>query len=147
MEDGKVAISLDRHLNRVPAGIRLNNSGAICIEIIGQFDKNCDTMTESQRESVTHVYACLAEKFKLSINTDTIVYHSWFTRSGLRLKDYTPGVSSKSCPGTAFWEMVTPLSAKKGFLPAIQKELNRLINNIKEEDGPMTPTENKSLIN
>lgn len=146
MEDGKVAISLDRHLNRIPAGIRGANNGSICIEIIGQFDRNCDTMTEDQRESVIHVYACLAEKFKLPINTDTIVYHAWFTAKGDRLNDYIPGKSSKTCPGTAFWnDGNTVAAAKKGFLPAIQKELNRLVNNIKEGDEPMTPTERQEF--
>ncbi|MBX4147492.1 N-acetylmuramoyl-L-alanine amidase [Paenibacillus lautus] len=142
MEDGKVAISLDRNLNRIPAGIRGANNNSICIEIIGQFDKNCDTMTDVQKESVIHVYASLAERFKLPINTDTIVYHAWFTAKGVRLNDYTPGKSSKTCPGTAFFgDGNTITAAKKGFLPAVQKELNRLTNNIKEEDEPMTPSE------
>lgn len=145
-EDGKVALSLDRDLNKTPAGIKGSNTGALCIEIIGFFDKGGDRMTEAQKEAVTHVYACLCEKLRLPINTDTIVYHAWYTATGLRLNDYTPGKSSKSCPGTAFFgDGNTVAAAKKGFLPAILKEYNRLVKNIKEEDEPMTPSEKQEF--
>ncbi|MEK4427858.1 peptidoglycan recognition family protein [Paenibacillus sp. FSL M7-0802] len=145
-EDGKVAISLDRNLNKTPAGIRNANSGAICIEIIGYFDKGNDIMTNNQKNAIVHVYACLAEKFNLFIDTNHIVYHAWFTYGGTRLTDYTPGESSKTCPGTAFWgDGNTVAAAKKNFLPQIQAELDQLKNKnkttVSEEDQPMTKEE------
>ncbi|MGG1650393.1 peptidoglycan recognition family protein [Paenibacillus sp. NRS-1775] len=143
-EDGKVAISLDRNLNKAPAGIRNANSGAICIEIIGYFDKGNDVITDKQKSTVVHVYASLAEKFNLAINTNHIVYHAWFTYGGTRLADFKPGESSKTCPGTAFWgDGNTVAAAKKNFLPQIQDELDKLKgkNNISEDDQPMTTQE------
>jgi hypothetical protein len=132
-EDGKVAISLDRDLNKTPAGITGQNTGQICIENIGNFDKGGDTMTAKQREAIIHVYACLAKKFNLPIDTDHFVYHAWFTASGTRLADYTPGKSSKSCPGTNFFGAGnTVASAKTVVFPLIQAELNRL-------NAPVTP--------
>ncbi|MGM1044913.1 MAG: N-acetylmuramoyl-L-alanine amidase [Bacillota bacterium] len=141
-EDGKVGVSLDRDFNKTPAGIKGSNTGAICIELIGYFDKGQDKMTDAQKQSVLHVYACLAEKLKLPINTNTIVYHAWYTKTGKRLNDYKQGQSSKSCPGTGFWgDGNTIAAAKKNFLPQITQELHRLQNNIVKEDEPMTPQE------
>ncbi|MBT2759828.1 hypothetical protein [Paenibacillus sp. ISL-20] len=55
-------------------------------------------------------------------------------------------MSRKTCPGTAFFgDGNTVAAAKKGFLPAIQKELNRLVNNIKEDDEPMTSSEKQEF--
>ncbi|AZS17379.1 peptidoglycan recognition family protein [Paenibacillus lutimineralis] len=126
-EDGKVAISLDRDLNKVPAGIAGANTGAICVEIIGDFDKGRDDMTSLQREAVGHVYACLASKLKIPVDTDHIVYHAWYTPSGSFLGDYVPNISSKTCPGTNFWGMGnTVASAKKGFLQDVQYEYDKL---------------------
>ncbi|MFC3749247.1 N-acetylmuramoyl-L-alanine amidase [Paenibacillus sp. GCM10012306] len=131
-EDGKIALSLDRDLNITPAGIKGANTGMICIESIGYFDKGADIMTTAQRDAIVHVYACLADKFKISINTDNIVYHAWFTATGERLSDYTPGKSSKTCPGTAFFgDGNTIAAANKGFIPSIKAELVKL--NIKLE--------------
>ncbi|MEC4565307.1 peptidoglycan recognition family protein [Paenibacillus sp. CMAA1739] len=142
-EDGKVGISLDRNLNKTPAGIRNANSGAICIEIIGYFDKGNDVMTDKQKNAVVHIYACLAEKFNLTIDTNHIVYHAWFTYGGTRLTDFKPGESSKTCPGTAFWgDGNTVAAAKKNFLPQIQAELDQLKSKnkttVSEDDQPMT---------
>lgn len=129
MEDGRIAISLDRDLNQVPAGIANQNSGWICIEIIGNFDANQDVMTAKQQQSVVHVYACLCDKLSIPVNTDHIAYHAWFTSSGIRLPDYSPGKSSKTCPGTSFWNHGnTVAAANKGFIPSIRSELERLQN-------------------
>ncbi|WP_340032468.1 peptidoglycan recognition family protein [Paenibacillus sp. FSL K6-1122] len=152
-ESGQIAISLDRDLNKTPAGIAGSNTGAICIEIIGNFDKGGDTMTDNQKQSVIHLYACLAEKLNLSINTDTVVYHAWYaSKTGTRLSDFIPGKSSKTCPGTAFWgDGNTVAAAKKNFLPQIKTELGRLRNQIPDatpitntkpkDDEPMTEAE------
>ncbi|WP_339198636.1 N-acetylmuramoyl-L-alanine amidase [Paenibacillus sp. FSL P4-0176] len=147
LEDGRIAISLDRDLNKTPAGIAGSNTGAICVEIIGNFDKGGDTMTAVQKESVIHLYACLAEKQNLSINTDTIVYHAWYApKTGIRLSDYIPGKSSKTCPGTAFWgDGNTIAAAQKNFLPQIQAELNKL-KGVKNVSDTKTTTTKINLI-
>lgn len=58
------------------------------------------------------------------------------------MRDFTPGKSSKTCPGTDFWgDGNTVAAAKKNFLPQIQEELNRLKGqnkNISKGDQPMT---------
>lgn len=126
-EDGKIAISLDRDLNKTPAGIAGANTGALCIENIGNFDKGGNVMTEVQRRSIAHVYACLADKLNIPVDTDHIVYHAWYTPTGAFLGDYVAGKSSKTCPGTNFWgDGNTKAAALKGFIPAIKEELNRL---------------------
>ncbi|OAB46531.1 peptidoglycan recognition protein family protein [Paenibacillus antarcticus] len=126
-EDGKIAISLDRDLNKVPAGMAGANTGMLCVEIIGNFDKGVDKITVAQKQAVIHLYACLVERLKIPIDTDHIVYHAWYTSKGVRLNDYTQGKSSKSCPGTNFWgDGNTIASAKKSFLPMIKDELECL---------------------
>lgn len=126
-EDGKVAISLDRDLNQTPAGISGANTGAICVEIIGNFDKGGDTMTQAQRSAVVHLYACLCERLKIVPSTNTIVYHAWYSASGVYLGDYIAGKSSKTCPGTNFMGVGNSIaSAKNVFIPMIQTELKRL---------------------
>lgn len=126
-EDGKIAISLDRDLNKTPAGIAGANTGALCIENIGNFDKGGNVMTEAQRRSITHVYACLCDKLDIPADTDHIVYHAWYTPSGAFLGDYVAGKSSKTCPGTNFWgDGNTKAAALKGFIPAVKEELDRL---------------------
>lgn len=149
LETGQIAISIDRDLNTTPAGIKGHNTGGITVEIIGDFNKNGDTITGDQKESVIHLYACLANKFNIQIDTDHIVYHAWFTPEGVRLPDYSPSKSSKTCPGTAFWgDGNTISSAKKTFLPAIQAELNKINKKsepVKVENMPMTTTEKKAF--
>lgn len=88
LEDGRIAISLDRHLNRIPAGIKGANNGAICVEIIGNFDSGGDKMTNAQKEAVIHLYACLAEKLNIPIDTNHIVYHHWYDLETGRRLDY-----------------------------------------------------------
>lgn len=144
-ETGQIAMSLDRDLNKTPAGIAGANTGMICIENIGNFDVGGDNMTDAQRNSIIHVYACLAEKFNIPIDTDHIVYHAWYTASGTRLSDYTPGKSSKTCPGTAFWgHGNTIAAANKGFIPDVKTEYEK-ITNTKKDDEPMTAEERKQF--
>ncbi|WP_211750403.1 peptidoglycan recognition family protein [Paenibacillus sp. Marseille-Q4541] len=143
LEDGRIAISLDRNLNRIPAGIKGFNSKCICVEIVADFNVGGDKITELQKESVVHLYACLAEKFNIPINTTHIVYHAWVSVTGERLSDYIPGRSSKTCPGTAFWgDGNTIAAANKNFIPQIKAEYQRLTNPVvKDEDQPMTKEE------
>lgn len=149
-EDGRIGVSLDRDLNMTPACIYNNNAGYVGIEIIGCFDKGVDVMTTVQRDAIIHVYAALCEKFYVPVNTDKIVYHSWFSASGTRLADYIPGKSSKSCPGTAYWGDGNTISAaNKNFLPLVKAELSRLrngqTNTIPKGDDPMTAAEKEKM--
>lgn len=155
--NGMIAISLDRNLNDVPAGIRGANTGAICVENIGNFNAGGDVITAEHRKTIIHLYACMAEKFNIPIDTDHIVYHAWYTATGTRLPDYDPKRSSKTCPGDKWWgDGNTIAAAKKNFLPQIKAELNRLKGVptttpvtpnpiIKEEDQPMTEAEKKMV--
>jgi len=142
-EDGKIAISLDRNLNTVPAGIKGANTGALCVEIIGNFDIGGDVMTDEQRQAVLHLYACLAMKLNIPIDTNHIVYHAWYTPAGDWLGDYIQGRSSKACPGTNFFgHGNTRLAASRGFIPGIQAEVQRIKNG---DEEPMTATEKKQM--
>ncbi|MNN10068.1 N-acetylmuramoyl-L-alanine amidase [compost metagenome] len=126
-EDGKIAISLDRDLNSIPAGIAGANTGALCIENLGNFDNGGDTMTDAQRETIVHLYACLCEKLGITPGSSTLVYHAWYTATGAWMGDYEAGKSSKTCPGTAFWgDGNTKSAALKGFIPAVATELSKL---------------------
>lgn len=101
---------------------------------------------DGQQLLAIHLYACLADKFNIPINTDYIVYHAWYTADGTGLKDYTMGSSKKTCPGTNFWNMGNTVeSAKKRFLVDVQFEYNRLKGTVKEEDEPMTNEEKQAF--
>ena len=143
LEDGRIAISLDRNLNRIPAGIKGFNSKCICVEIVADFNIGGDKITQLQKESVVHLYACLAEKFNVPINTKHIVYHAWVSTTGQRLPDFIPGKSSKSCPGSAFFgDGNTITAANKNFIPQIKAEYQRLNNPVvKDDEEPMTKEE------
>ncbi|MNC05752.1 N-acetylmuramoyl-L-alanine amidase [compost metagenome] len=142
-EDGKIAISLDRDLNTIPAGISGANTGDLCIENLDNFDKSGDTMTDAQRETIVHLYACLCEKLGITPGPSTLVYHAWYTASGAWLGDYEAGKSSKTCPGTAFWgDGNTNSAALKGFIPAVATELNKLKSG---EEEAMTAEEKKEF--
>lgn len=143
-EDGKIAISLDRGLNSTPAGIAGANTGALCVEIIGNFDKGEDIMTDAQREAVTHLYACLCEKLGITPGVTSIVYHAWYKADSTWLGDYTAGRSSKTCPGTNFWGAGnTKAAALKGFIPDVIAELSKLKSG--EDEDEMTAQEKKDF--
>lgn len=88
LETGQIAYSLGRGLNVTPAGIKGANTGALCIEIVGNFDIGGDKMSDKQKESVIHLYACLAEKLKIPIDTNHILYHHWYDLETGRRLDY-----------------------------------------------------------
>ncbi|GAS82375.1 peptidoglycan recognition protein family protein [Paenibacillus amylolyticus] len=143
LEDGRIAISLDRDLNKTPAGIKGANTGGLCIEIIGNFDQGGDMMAAIQKQAVVHLYACLALKLNIPIDTSHIVYHAWYTDSGAWLGNYEKGKSSKTCPGTKFFgDGNTRSAAERGFIPCIRAEIKR----IKDGEGdPMTLEEKKQM--
>lgn len=108
-----------RSLEMVPAGIKGANSGAICIECLGNFDKGGDAMTKEQQEAIVAVVKILLDRFSLSAK-DCITYHGWWTSGGKYLGDYIPSKSSKSCPGTNFFGGNTRSSYENNLLPLIE---------------------------
>ncbi|WP_170314892.1 peptidoglycan recognition protein family protein [Saccharibacillus brassicae] len=125
--DGKIGYSIKRPFNKAPAGIKGDNANGLCIENIGNFNSGGDTLSAEQKKTIIHLYACLAEKLKLSVNAKHITYHCWWTADGTYIGDYDIKRSAKTCPGDKWWGDGHSLAAaKKNFLPQIQAELNRL---------------------
>ncbi len=120
--DGKIAIC--RSLGKPPAGIKGHNLYGICIEHLGNFDKSMDTMTEEHKDSIVHVNALICLKFNLTPDTKTIVYHHWYDLKTCKRKDGLG--TTKSCPGTNFFEGNSVESAKRSFIPLIISELRKL---------------------
>lgn len=113
-------ITSGRSLNNTPIGITGWNTGAICIEIYGNFDEGKDVMNEAQKQAVIALVAELCDRFNITPSENTVRYHAWFTRTGSYLGGYVPGKSTKTCPGTAFFGGNTMKAYKANFLPAIQ---------------------------
>lgn len=97
--DGKIVTGRD--LDSSPAGIYGANTGGICIECIGNFDKGGDKMTDAQKNSIAGVSRILLDRFNLNSNTG-ITYHAWWGSGGSHLGTYVAGKSQKTCPGTNF---------------------------------------------
>ena len=98
--DGKIATG--RSINSSPAGIANANSGGICIECIGNFDKGGDNMREEQKVAIARAVKILLDKFGLSPESG-VTYHAWWASNGSHLGTYISGRSQKTCPGTAFF--------------------------------------------
>ena len=107
-----------RSFNKTPIGIKGWNTGAVCIEIYGNFD--IDIMTEAQANSVIACYAILAHKFNISINSTNIKPHCWFTAGGAYIGDYNKRRSCKTCPGLKFFGGNSKFSMEKNFYPKIK---------------------------
>ena len=121
--NGKIVTG--RSLNSNPAGITGWNTGAICVEIYGNFDKGQDTMKDAQKKAVIMLYGELCKKFKLTPSTNTIRCHAWFTSGGTYLGDYYPAKSRKSCPGTAFMGFGNSKSAiTNNFIPLVKNYIS-----------------------
>lgn len=108
-----------RNLEVSPACIFGFNSHAICIENIGNFDADGDTMRPEQKEAIIRVTAAMAKYFRIPVNAERIVYHHWFDlRTGAR----TEGSGmTKTCPGTTFFGGNKVSDAVKFFLPLVDK--------------------------
>ncbi len=107
-----------RPLNTAPACILNANSGAICIENVGNFDSGGDTMREDQARSIFRVTAALLRKIGISTaSKSNVVYHHWYDGSG-RLVYYNSG--QKSCPGTAFFGGNQLSDFEANFLPRLK---------------------------
>lgn len=109
-----------RSLEKTPIGIKGWNTGKICTEIYGNFDKGHDKMTKEQKESVIAFYALMSWKFNIPINSTHIRPHCWFTYDGDYIGDYSKSRSAKSCPGTGFFGGNTKASFNANFYPLIK---------------------------
>ena len=118
-----------RNLETAPAGIYGANSNGICIECLGNFDKDRDVMTEAQKNAIVAVARILLDKFGLSAENG-VTYHAWWTSDGKSLGDYIKGESAKTCPGTAFFGGNTRQAYEKNLMP--------LIKNYKYEEKELT---------
>lgn len=111
-----------RSFNKSPAGITGANTGAVCIENLGNFDNGKDNMTSAQAEAIIAVVALLLKRFRL--DTSAITYHAWWTASGGYLGTYVSSKSAKSCPGTNFFGGNTKEAFEKGFKIRVQNYIN-----------------------
>ena len=124
-----------RSLNSTPVGIKGWNTGAVCVEIYGDFDKERDTMNSIQKKAVIACYALLAKKFNVPINSNSIRPHAWFTAGGTYLGDYNKSKSAKSCPGTNFMGYGNTRAAFEKFYNDIRnygKSSNTSTNSVAE---------------
>lgn len=140
--DGK--ITTGRNLNSTPIGIKGWNTGAICIEIYGCFDKGHDKMTATQKKAVIYLYGQLCKRFNIPVNTTHIRPHCWFTYNGDYLGKYNVSRSAKTCPGTAFWGYDCSPSGFAHFI----KDIKNYVEGKKEEpkEDPKTDAKFRSYI-
>ena len=115
--DGKIVTG--RSMESNPAGVRGANTGAICIECLGNFDKGGDTMTAEQKNAIVGVVKILCDVFKLDVSYN-VVYHAWYTASGHDLGDYYKGHSAKTCPGTNFFGGNGLTAFMNNFVPLVE---------------------------
>lgn len=116
--DGTVAVC--RSLDKIPAGIKGSNTSAICIENLGNFNRGRDTMSDEHRDVITRLNAVLCKRFNLQPGVNTIVYHHWYD---LNTGERTDGTgTTKTCPGTNFFNGNSVPDAEIHFIPLIQAE-------------------------
>lgn len=113
-----------RSMELAPAGIKGFNSGAICIENLGNFDLGKDAMKPEQKTAIIKATALLANKFSIPVNTDKIVYHHWFNLSTGERNNGTK--NNKTCPGTNFFGGNKVADCQTKFLPLVKTEVNNL---------------------
>jgi hypothetical protein len=106
-----------RSIEKSPACITGQNSGAICIEHVGNFDTGKDAMTAAHRDTIIRMTAKLCSRFNLPVNTNSIVYHHWFDLSTGQRNNGTK--NNKSCPGTAFFGGNKVADCVANFLPLV----------------------------
>jgi uncharacterized protein YraI len=112
------SIMTGRPLEQSPACIYGNNSGAICVEHLGNFDTGKDAMTPAQRKTIIQMSALICARYGIPVTTDRVVYHHWFDlRTGARTNG---SGSTKTCPGTAFFGGNSVEKAKSSFLPLVR---------------------------
>lgn len=110
-----------RSLEHSPACIRGFNANAVCIENIGNFDSDGDTMRPEQRDAIVRVTAALCKRYNIPVNSNRIVYHHWFDLdTGARTNG---SGKTKTCPGTTFFGGNKVSDAEQHFLPLVQAAL------------------------
>jgi hypothetical protein len=113
-----------RGLNSIPTCIYKHNTGGICIENLGNFDKGQDNMTPQHRDTIIRLNALLCLKFNLGINTTSLIYHHWFRMDngvrddGMNDPKY---LNHKTCPGTGFFGGNKVDDANANFIPAVNQ--------------------------
>lgn len=142
--DGTIAACRDLH--KLPACIKGFNTGGICIEHLGNFDTGNDILTPEHRNAIVKMTALLCLKFRLEVNTDSVVYHHWFRLSdGFRdngLND--PELRNhKTCPGTGFFGGNKVEQAEANFIPRITQEYNVYAN---QALAAITPVPRKGVV-
>ncbi|MCE3227034.1 MAG: hypothetical protein K0S32_1585 [Bacteroidetes bacterium] len=119
--DGTIAVC--RSFDKIPAGIKGANSIGLCIEHIGNFNTDGDTMSQPHRDSIINLNAVLCKKFNLTPSTDSVVYHHWYDLNTGERKNGA-GVT-KTCPGTNFFGGNKVEDAQKNFIPLVANALNQ----------------------
>jgi hypothetical protein len=124
-------IGLCRPVNITPAGIYGANTGAICMEHVGNFDTGHDQMTQAHKDTIVFLNAVLCIKFDLKPVKQQVVYHHWFDKKGKRfpeskVNNNQVGDEQKTCPGTAFFGTNTITSAEANFFPLISSKMQQL---------------------
>lgn len=116
------SILTGRSLEDTPACILGFNTNAICIENLGNFDTNNDTMTTEHKNTIIRLTAALCKKFGIPVNSDKVVYHHWFNLiTGVRNDGKG---NNKTCPGTSFFGGNTVADCNQHFLPLVSAALN-----------------------
>ncbi len=115
--DGTVVTGRD--LDASPAGIYGANTGAICIECLGNFDIGGDVMTEEQKRAIVAVTKILLDKFGLDA-ADDVTYHAWWSADGGEIGDYLKSASVKTCPGTNFFGGNSLTAYRNNLQPLIE---------------------------
>lgn len=129
--DGKICTG--RSMDLSPAGIKGANTGAICIECLGNFDKGGDVMNDAQKNAIVGTVRILLDKFNLNAE-DHVTYHAWWASDGREIGDYVKGHSVKTCPGTNFFGGNSLTSYHNNLMP--------LINNYGKTDKVILETGN-----
>jgi SH3-like domain-containing protein len=80
-----------------------------------------DTMTNEHRLSIIQMTAALCDKFRLPVNTFSIIYHHWFELSTGKRNNGIGG--NKSCPGTNFFGGNKIEDCMTNFLPLVEQAL------------------------
>lgn len=125
--DGVIMTGRSLELN--PAGIYGANTGAICIECLGDFDKGKDLMTSAQKEAIICAVKVLCDKFSLNPESD-VTYHAWWSAKGKKLGTYIQGKSAKTCPGTSFFGGNTKEAYRENLLPLIKSYNEKRLSKI-----------------
>lgn len=117
--DGKICTG--RPLNNIPAGIKGANTGAICIENVGNFDSYKDVMEAEQRDSIIEAAAVIVKRFGITADTNGILYHHWYD---LNTGERTDGSgTNKSCPGTNFFGGNSVQACNANFIPLVNEKM------------------------